>query len=1386
MDTRMVTTLEKGGMVPPSSLHTARDRTAADKETRDFAISLLTNDFLNVPDASLELRAHLIETTLPTMVLALEKLIKEVERRDLLKDGACNSEGGVALAAETSLLEPQIDKPPESLFNPTNWLAQYLYRNNPRYSNLSESMASPYMQSMTQIGDHLKARLFELQTNRRARLRADELARKREDERELRAQSQRMEEKRTLFTELLSTIFKKWSLKNWRLSPGFILKTELIEGLRAVSQMTSIQSDDSMMNKVSSLLIAASMSVDDSESARLEFEEAKRQKQLQEAQNQPTVKQSGSPSRPPSATSALAQRTPRGYLPPDFLSSTRWDHDMFVDAIMFLMDTGAAGVWSQDDLALLLHCLSTFIEEQSDRNASVFIESLFVPTFSKLKGPSEPESLGSSEFGTTPANPGTPKNMSWADAVKEEWRRRLGLLIENFDCTDEHGQEIDAEEFKTGMMEYCQGLIALESGGFGTSTPGSADQDSGGGKPQSALAALSGVATPVRSRSVVTHEGQGLTADMPVQRAISSELIARAASEMRLASGERRAEHVNDDIVALSPLHFALREVEEEYKTYLRIMIGLNGIVPYHALMRYLAEASKDESGMSERKSKATSEKEEKATRENALKSLYALIAAAAEDMVEVATVQGLLDAYIEISGKQLDAKLKAVLLDIRGLEGDAGIGRAVTLEKFVNHCLASCAALDDASFKELMKILLKIFSTETATGQELPDDATTNAVTQEDTSAATPKVLSRQQIEDRAISAIAELAMKPTARMADIADGSLAVVTSALTSLHPAHVVRARLAFCENKAKKVPESPDVLESPAILERFFRFVACSDELKEGLLQKTANANDDSVDAQVIASKKPLRVDTGDDNTVVKEVVAATPMSATAVSRFLGVPLLSPSRNEAVGLIGLTLSGEDDGGFVDPDVTFAEKASSAIFLALDKVDQRLKAIALAESSLRYARQLADLEVDIYLNEPKSWDDAPLFFKVDSYAAGMKFTDEVDEGSSDGSRPTSPKVTAISPDDPISDLLAQAASEKAMIDFTEADGRVSVYVPVLDEDNHVAAVLTVKVHDGLKGEIPPEDFDEVRRVCTVLTMSMNVVHKERLGDLSEFSDLEGEMVDDESRRKMLFPKMMLLSARELLKKLDSRALAELKSYKKPPLTIHRVMKSVLYVSGRAPKEGILKSLVFPSLLIPFIVSKWNDTVRLINPELLKWMIEYDPTAIQKKIRFVRCNRVKKRGSAPAMYMFDWLLISLDLRKAAVEARKRRPDVYSASSQGDGEASDGEMEEDEEDATDEMQGLKSGEQTRTPSAESKILQSQPAPTETPEVAKDPEVTSGDLKEDTGKAVGEVPTATAIRSDETPSDEGPAARKPETPHLAQENGLKGVNTNGRGKRRA
>ncbi|XP_053376187.1 EF-hand calcium-binding domain-containing protein 5-like [Mercenaria mercenaria] len=150
---------------------------------RKIPTELLARDWLNVIEATLETRAFLVEKLMPTLILGVEKLLNEADKR------------GLANGSDTR--DPN--------FNPINYLAQYLMRNNPRYSNFSE--ASPYVRSLREVTEDLKKELFNIEDNRLARIKAE--AKRRREERE-KLEEQKLVERKDRMMQLMKQ-FMEWS-----------------------------------------------------------------------------------------------------------------------------------------------------------------------------------------------------------------------------------------------------------------------------------------------------------------------------------------------------------------------------------------------------------------------------------------------------------------------------------------------------------------------------------------------------------------------------------------------------------------------------------------------------------------------------------------------------------------------------------------------------------------------------------------------------------------------------------------------------------------------------------------------------------------------------------------------------------------------------------------------------------------------------------------------------------------------------------------------------------------------------------------------------------------------------------------------------------------------
>jgi len=115
--------------------HVQATRDEIRKIAQQILLDALASEWLAGDTDTMQVRIYIVDLVLPTLIPGLEKLLMEVEKRDLI---------------ETEV--------PDRNFNPINFLAQYLMRNNPRFSNFSE--ASPYIRGLRSVAEQLKLELY--------------------------------------------------------------------------------------------------------------------------------------------------------------------------------------------------------------------------------------------------------------------------------------------------------------------------------------------------------------------------------------------------------------------------------------------------------------------------------------------------------------------------------------------------------------------------------------------------------------------------------------------------------------------------------------------------------------------------------------------------------------------------------------------------------------------------------------------------------------------------------------------------------------------------------------------------------------------------------------------------------------------------------------------------------------------------------------------------------------------------------------------------------------------------------------------------------------------------------------------------------------------------
>jgi hypothetical protein len=86
---------------PGNSLPTDKLRSVGTSEQLEITMNAMARDFLmfpGAPDSSIEARAYLIKCILPTLMMALEKLLMEVESREAHAEEDFRQIGGLNIS----------------------------------------------------------------------------------------------------------------------------------------------------------------------------------------------------------------------------------------------------------------------------------------------------------------------------------------------------------------------------------------------------------------------------------------------------------------------------------------------------------------------------------------------------------------------------------------------------------------------------------------------------------------------------------------------------------------------------------------------------------------------------------------------------------------------------------------------------------------------------------------------------------------------------------------------------------------------------------------------------------------------------------------------------------------------------------------------------------------------------------------------------------------------------------------------------------------------------------------------------------------------------------------------------------------------------------------
>nr|KAJ3422327.1 EF-hand calcium-binding domain-containing protein 5 [Polyrhizophydium stewartii] len=724
-----------------------------------------------------------------------------------------------------------------------------------------------------------------------------------------------------------------------------------------------------------------------------------------------------------------------------------------------------------------------------------------------------------------------------------------------------------------------------------------------------------------------------------------------------------------DDMVAIA---------ESLYKSFVKSVLGEFGPSVYRALMAHIKKEVEEEQRLAEKRLERAAAA--------AAKSQSNLMAKTAADARREALAQ-LLELVQQVSNKDgtIDLPMFVKLVSFAIEKGEAGSENNKMLSALRSHL----SALEKMTSEQLTaKVESVTKSDSTAISQLVSSLLTALNDFKMEMAKENQNKLARAQIEQQALDEIDDLKSRIDLTTASASEVFIDIMTEAFQQIHPEHQVYGRISLIETAVTKLSGGRDKLgeddsiESFGVVESFMRTIAASQSVRRALVGRTASEGT-GIDYQALALRHEVLIENAATDMAIREdplVKESRPDSARdGFLRFLGMPIMTAA-DKPYGAFDLTMRGTAQ--FDKLDVTFVERAVVLLVSLLAVIDSRLKAIEVAKAAASYLSARCEASVQIFMVETSPRSNAIDILAIEevrpptSDESGGR-TDERSIQASPFLRPWSCKLIKVTPETlpELSDQLSQVCTSGTAVMVPEGQAGYSI-IPLVDESGVRVAAIAIKSENSTIAV--PERVKEAERVGSLLGSVLARIRKDghAYADNAKNIRLDADAIDENTRRRFMFGKIVLMHVRDLLSRLDAKALAELRSYKKPPASIHRLVKGTLYIFGRTPKE----------------VKAWPDAIKLFTIETVKKMVQYDPTAIQKKIRFTRAKRVLKTVTiadqrndkfgvgSPAQIMLDWLMVVLELRNQAVAARRARPDLFDKSTPDVSAPDEGDEDEDE----------------------------------------------------------------------------------------------------------
>lgn len=676
---------------------------------------------------------------------------------------------------------------------------------------------------------------------------------------------------------------------------------------------------------------------------------------------------------------------------------------------------------------------------------------------------------------------------------------------------------------------------------------------------------------------------------------------------------------------ASSALFSGLKEVSGKYKEFCNLVFGELGSKAFHSFSKHILKSVID----SRKKKNPVKIAIKMTPRMTKLQEVLSALDAKSE--YHISKSNSILDECITYPN--VSSKIKKTMIDSKLAPTPSD---KISMEKLLTHLESKFSSLSDEDFVKVHELYCKVLRDEMTL--KMRNDSK-----------------ERLQIEESFLDLLKKLEFELDLKVSGACQKGLDLTIEAIKSLHrDQRTILGRLGLREKCISKILDpynriqknlklekgDPILLAKESKIETILRYVACTSEIPQIL--GTISPEGQGIDQEMISTNQPMKIKNLRQCASAVDDVFLTFNDASSVN-YVDIPILN-LQDEPIGVLAFRTES-DQADATEEDLEFLKRAMRVLYQAIHRIDIRTKTLSIIKSAKEWTESHIEGKLNVFVTEtPGDFTD---LYRIDFRPQSTGHS--LHEEDSPYMRASGAKLVKIETHPNLETLLDCVKTQEAIHVKNDAKQAIASFFPILD-NNKVVALMSVQLASGLS----TVDVEETTRAASILGYALETVGVNR-HEIEEIPSLDADSLDEVTRRKLLFPKYVLHHARHsLITKFDKKTLAEIKSYVKPPIMVHRILKSVLFLFGNVPNE----------------VTEWSTIRKLINSEFIKHIHVYDPTSIQHARYYHRSKHmldglvgevVKRKGSAPMVVLFEWLHTVFACREVAVKARQRRAHVF-----------------------------------------------------------------------------------------------------------------------------